>query len=77
MASLEELQALLLRQGSYGGTISWEQVEADWGVTFPSDYKAFLDFYGPGLIGDYLPVSAPSLGAAFDVFGGFVLSIPD
>lgn len=40
----------------------WEASEAYLGLTLPSDYKAFLDLYGPGAIDGYLWLDRPMDG---------------
>ncbi|MFD7321558.1 SMI1/KNR4 family protein [Streptomyces sp. NPDC059875] len=42
----------------------WEASEAYLGLTLPSDYKAFLDLYGPGAIDGYLWLDRPVAGTA-------------
>ncbi|MGW4892239.1 SMI1/KNR4 family protein [Kitasatospora sp. NPDC004240] len=37
----------------------WEASEARLGVALPSDYKAFMDLYGPGVLNGFLGLSRP------------------
>lgn len=38
---------------------SWEEVEKRIGITFPEDYKEFIDSYGEGSINEFLWVLSP------------------
>lgn len=42
----------------------WEASEAHLGPALPSDYKAFLDLYGPGAVDGYLWLDRPMDGTA-------------
>lgn len=71
-AALDDLQRYMPPTGHVPDNISWDLVEARWGVMFPEDYKAFLDIYGPGTIANSLSISAPSPDGSRDHFGGYV-----
>ena len=38
---------------------AWEDVEKKLEITFPMDYKMFIDFYGEGSINEFLWVLSP------------------
>lgn len=38
---------------------SWEEVEKKLGITFPEDYKIFIDSYGEGGINEFLWILSP------------------
>ncbi|WEH40375.1 SMI1/KNR4 family protein [Streptomyces sp. AM 2-1-1] len=38
----------------------WEDSEEHLGTALPSDYKAFMDLYGPGTLGGYLHLDRPT-----------------
>ncbi|MFF0594045.1 SMI1/KNR4 family protein [Streptomyces antibioticus] len=60
-SSFERLGKLLGEPEPWGraGSRLWVASEAYLGVGLPSDYKAFLDLYGPGSIDGYLSLSRP------------------
>jgi hypothetical protein len=41
-------------------TLRWRVVEAELGLTLPPDYKAFIDAYGAGCVGEFLWVFHPT-----------------
>lgn len=41
---------------------SWDEVEKKLGITFPKDYKMFIDSYGEGGINEFLWVLSPFSG---------------
>ncbi|MFJ3900933.1 SMI1/KNR4 family protein [Streptomyces sp. NPDC090025] len=43
-------------------TVDWTAVEADYGLVFPADYKAFVDRFGAGTLGEDVFVSVPRVG---------------
>jgi hypothetical protein len=49
-------------------SVDWEPVEREIGVRLPSDYKGFVDSYGPGTYGD-VTITAPGGPAEWDFFG--------
>ncbi|MYV44274.1 SMI1/KNR4 family protein [Streptomyces sp. SID2888] len=59
--SLDRLRALLGEPDPWGRARAclWTASEEYLGVGLPSDYKAFLDLYGPGSIDGYLSLSRP------------------
>ncbi|MFJ9804637.1 SMI1/KNR4 family protein [Streptomyces wuyuanensis] len=59
--SLDRLRALLGEPVAWGWARPrlWTASEQYLGVGLPSDYKAFLDLYGPGSIDGYLSLSRP------------------
>ncbi|MFF1744475.1 SMI1/KNR4 family protein [Streptomyces mirabilis] len=61
MSSLDRLRALLGKPVTWGWAKPrlWTASEQYLGVELPSDYKAFLDLYGPGSIDGYLSLSRP------------------
>ncbi|MEV4452999.1 SMI1/KNR4 family protein [Streptomyces mirabilis] len=61
MSSLDRLRALLGKPVTWGWARPrlWTTSEQYLGVELPSDYKAFLDLYGPGSIDGYLSLSRP------------------
>ncbi|MER5664590.1 SMI1/KNR4 family protein [Streptomyces mirabilis] len=61
MSSLDRLRTLLGEPVTWGWARPrlWTASEQYLGVGLPSDYKAFLDLYGPGSIGGYLSLSRP------------------
>ncbi|MFJ9547616.1 SMI1/KNR4 family protein [Streptomyces erythrochromogenes] len=61
--SLQRLQALLGKPEEAWGWPRrevWEASEQHLGVTLPADYKAFMDVYGPGTLGEYLHLDRPT-----------------
>jgi len=48
--------------------VDWEAAERKLGCRLPSDYKAFVDTYGPGTCCD-IHVAVPRAGQAHDLFG--------
>jgi hypothetical protein len=49
----------VLRSDVRGTPVAWEEVESRLGTLLPADYKAFVDRYGTGAIGDFLWVLTP------------------
>ncbi|PJE97230.1 hypothetical protein CUT44_13720 [Streptomyces carminius] len=49
--------------------VDWEALSAAWGFRFPSDYMAFMEFYGAGGISDSLEVLRPLGPDRMDVDG--------
>lgn len=47
--------------------VDWAEVQAQLGYGLPSDYRAFVDTYGPGTFGDLL-IAAPGAGGKADLF---------
>ncbi|MFG2341128.1 SMI1/KNR4 family protein [Streptomyces yangpuensis] len=43
--------------------VDWDEVEAAWGIRFPSDYVRFMEVYGSGAISDGISILLPSLRA--------------
>jgi hypothetical protein len=61
MTPLEELTRLLGAPGfNNSDPAAWSTLEAYLGLELPSDYKAFLDAYGSGLIANTLTVTHPA-----------------
>lgn len=60
-SSLDRLRALLGEPEPWGWARAglWTASEEYLGVRLPSDYKEFLDLYGPGSIDGYLSLSRP------------------
>ncbi|MGW1535667.1 SMI1/KNR4 family protein [Streptomyces aureus] len=60
-SSLDRLRALLGEPVTWGWARPgpWTASERYLGVELPSDYKAFLDLYGPGSIDGYLSLTRP------------------
>ena len=50
MAIMPPPEGIALRAGG------WEEAESDFGLRLPSDYKEFIEIYGPGAIGSELGV---------------------
>lgn len=48
-----------------GTPVDWAPVEARLGTKLPADYKAFVDRYGTGAIGDFLWVLTPTTANRF------------
>lgn len=42
--------------------VDWRQAEEVSGIPFPQDFKDFVGYFGPGVIDDYVSVSAPDPG---------------
>ncbi|MFF3739028.1 SMI1/KNR4 family protein [Streptomyces sp. NPDC002566] len=61
MSSLDRLRTLLGEPVTWGWARPrlWTAAEQYLGVALPSDYKAFLDLYGPGSIDGYLSLHRP------------------
>ena len=57
--AIDELTELL-GAGTAGTPATWDEVEARLGKRLPADYKAFIDRYGTGSIGDFLWVLTPA-----------------
>ncbi|WP_422520021.1 SMI1/KNR4 family protein [Streptomyces sp. 5.8] len=60
---MERLQALLGEPEEVWGwprAEVWEASEQHLAVTLPSDYKAFMDVYGPGTLDGYLHLDRPT-----------------
>ncbi|MFI6730261.1 SMI1/KNR4 family protein [Streptomyces sp. R-74717] len=66
VAALEQLRARLGEPETWGWARPTlrEASEAYLALALPSDYKAFLDLYGPGAIDDYLCLDRPMDGTA-------------
>jgi hypothetical protein len=47
--------------------VDWEGVHARLGFALPSDYRAFIDTYGPGTFGD-IRIAAPGAPGEMDLF---------
>ncbi|MFI9340798.1 SMI1/KNR4 family protein [Streptomyces sp. NPDC052773] len=60
MSALGELAAMMPSPQDGGPSVPWEELEASWGAPFPSDYRAFMETYGPGAIEDYLEILQPA-----------------
>ncbi|MFI5757199.1 SMI1/KNR4 family protein [Streptomyces sp. NPDC051569] len=66
--ALREVCALFgLPPGLPTGAMDWWEVERRLGRALPADYKAFIDLYGPGTVGD-LRIAAPGGEGPFDLF---------
>ncbi|MEV0679122.1 hypothetical protein AB0I60_21640 [Actinosynnema sp. NPDC050436] len=39
--------------------VSWEQVEQEFGVTFPEDYRRLVEVFGSGVFDSYLGITSP------------------
>ena len=49
--NVERIVALLGEPGFAGADrASWDAMERDSGLTYPADFRAFLDLYGPGTV---------------------------
>jgi hypothetical protein len=42
-----------------GDEVDWAAVEREWGVSFPADYRAFVEIYGEGSVEDFLGILIP------------------
>ncbi|QGN46137.1 hypothetical protein GKC29_04275 [Micromonospora sp. WMMC415] len=64
LATLADLLQLPPMDEAYWRSSDWSAIETALGAELPSDYKFFVDTYGPGAINDHLLVCAPdaSLG---------------
>ncbi|MFC8450245.1 SMI1/KNR4 family protein [Kitasatospora sp. NPDC057223] len=40
----------------------WEEIEREFGISLPGDYKGFISAYGPGQIGRFLTLLHPGSG---------------
>lgn len=47
--------------------VDWDGVHARLGLRLPADYRAFIDSYGPGTVGD-IRIMAPGQPAEWDLF---------
>jgi hypothetical protein len=66
---VNELAALreLLGPPPPGVPVDWAAVHARLGVGLPSDYRAFIDIYGPGIFGD-IRIAALGAPGEMDLF---------
>lgn len=62
--AIDELTQLI-QSDPTGTPVAWEEVEARLGTRLPADYKAFVDRYGTGAVGDFLWVLTPSTSNEF------------
>jgi hypothetical protein len=47
--------------------VNWEAVHARLGVSLPADYRAFIDEYGPGILGD-IRIMSPAATGEWNLF---------
>ncbi|SCK07240.1 MULTISPECIES: hypothetical protein [unclassified Streptomyces] len=65
MATLEEIKALLGEpRFHWSDPEPWNLLEQELGITFPADFRAITDAYGPVLINDKLRLDHPLLVGA-------------
>lgn len=67
--AFDKLNAIIGEALADVSSVEWESIEARLGFDLPSDYKAFVDTYGPGQLGDITiagPVGDSSLGNLAD-----------
>ncbi|MFG2959326.1 hypothetical protein ACGF5O_37090 [Streptomyces sp. NPDC048291] len=57
--SVRRLAQVLTPPTTGFGSLAWDTVEASWGTAFPSDYRDFIEVYGPGGIDDVISVATP------------------
>lgn len=64
--AVARLRELLPPPLSGGDSIDWQEIERTARLTFPADYREFVESYGGGEIDDYLSVSTPPVpGSAY------------
>ncbi|MEU6311961.1 hypothetical protein [Streptomyces sp. NPDC047014] len=63
---MEELKKLLGEPNCWGWARPrlWDAAERHLGISLPTDYKAFLDLYGPGAFDGFLHMDRPVDGTA-------------
>jgi hypothetical protein len=66
VSRLDELEKHLGAPSHPVTPIQWEHVEGQIGLPLPSDYKAFIDSYGPGTFCD-ITIAAPAAPADLDL----------
>lgn len=59
--SIGDLLELMPPHEGAGANVDWDSLEAAWGTSFPTDYKAFLEHYGVGTIEQFFGVFGPSV----------------
>jgi hypothetical protein len=67
---VNEFAALAEMIGPSPGTtlaVDWGEIEAFMGVPLPSDYRSFIDTYGPGTFGE-IKITVPGGPAEFDMY---------
>ncbi|GAA1009021.1 hypothetical protein STXM2123_3728 [Streptomyces sp. F-3] len=64
--AVARLRELLPPPVSGGDVVDWEEIERTTRLTFPDDYREFVETYGGGEIDEYLSVSTPPVpGSAY------------
>ncbi|MFD3554456.1 SMI1/KNR4 family protein [Streptomyces goshikiensis] len=64
--AVARLREVLPPPVSGGDSIDWQEIERTAGLTFPVDYREFVESYGGGEIDEYLSISTPPVpGSAY------------
>ncbi|MFJ7417646.1 SMI1/KNR4 family protein [Streptomyces uncialis] len=74
MTHLERLRSLLpAPEGESPEGINWDLISASWGLnsSFPSDFRQFMEVYGPGAVEDFLEILEPQPWDEQQVGDGF------
>ncbi|MEV8363088.1 hypothetical protein [Streptomyces niveus] len=59
MTDLETLRRLMPPRAEPDTSVDWSLMSRSWGTEFPSDYRAFMEVYGPGAINNFFQVLLP------------------
>ncbi|MFE5734908.1 hypothetical protein ACFQ7A_28860 [Streptomyces sp. NPDC056528] len=75
MTDVETLRQLMPPRAAPEAPVDWAAVEASWGTEFPSDYRAFMEVWGPGAIDGFFQIQAPEPKAEEPAspYGGMLL----
>ncbi|MFJ8013743.1 SMI1/KNR4 family protein [Streptomyces sp. NPDC096339] len=59
--SISILLTVMPPRAGAGSQVDWDVMDRAWGFSFPSDYKAFVEHYGAGVIENFVSVFEPAL----------------
>ncbi|MFK0286478.1 hypothetical protein ACIQVL_39270 [Streptomyces sp. NPDC090499] len=57
--AVRRLTQLLKPPTAGADTLPWQNIQAEWGTTFPQDYRDFMNIYGPGGIDGIIAIATP------------------
>jgi hypothetical protein len=64
---LMELAGLMGWPASADFPVDWTAVEADLGLPLPADYKALIEYFGPGIFDDFAAPNVPGAAKHYDL----------
>jgi hypothetical protein len=72
--TVEQLVEVMAPPSGRGDNVDWEQIRDVYGVTFPADYRSFVETYGGGEIDGHIGISTPPVEGS--VYGDVLEGAP-